>query len=47
MYSSKSHWGVLIEELSEVFETKQCAEAYAKPIRKYNPEYRIEIYKLD
>lgn len=45
VYSSKSHWGVLIDELCESFCTREGARIYASVIRKDRPEYRIEIYK--
>ena len=43
IYSCRAHWGNLIEEICDSFETEAQAKDYAKVIEKYNPNYRIEI----
>lgn len=45
VYSGFSHWDKLIDELTEVFCTKEAAITYSNVIKHFNPNYRIEIYK--
>lgn len=44
VYSSKSHWGVIIPELNDSFPTYEDAEKTAELIEKERPNYKIEIY---
>lgn len=46
VYSERAHWGKTIDEICDVFETREEAEQTAKLIEKYQPSYYIDIVEI-
>lgn len=46
VYPGRAHWYKPIEELTECYNSREEAEADARVIAKYRPDYYIEILRI-